>query len=236
MQFSQLLVHILILVAMVFSSLANAAVRADKISNAVMIFIGEQMTRQNTLVTGRIEVSVDTIDPRLAFSDCNKPLKVESNADDWIGRVHVKVSCPGPTPWAIYVPATIKLYQDIVILSRNLSRGQPVTKDDVRLEERDVSSLRRQYYQKVDDVLGMAGKRHLSANAVLSPEMLVPPLLVKKGDIVTIHAKAGAAEITTQGTALSDGQEGDSITVLNNASQRKIQANVIGPQAVGIGY
>ncbi|MFP8966303.1 flagellar basal body P-ring formation chaperone FlgA [Pokkaliibacter sp. CJK22405] len=210
------------------------AVRSAQITQAVMNFIGQKLTQQGSFIQGRIDVDVDPIDPRLMFTDCAQPLTVEGKSDDWLGRVHIKVSCLNPKPWSIYVPVTIHLYQQVIVLNRRLQRGQAVTKGDLRFEERDVSGLQRQYFLDTKDVLGLSAIRHLSVNTVLAPSMLEPPVVIQRGDLITITAVSGSARISTRGVALEDGKVGESITVENASSKRKLQGRVIGPQEVEI--
>jgi flagella basal body P-ring formation protein FlgA len=54
------------------------------------------------------------------------------------------------------------------------------------------------------------------------------PLVIKRGDTVSMEANIGGITVKTSGTAISDGRIGQQIRVKNNQSARVINAKVIG--------
>jgi flagella basal body P-ring formation protein FlgA len=60
------------------------------------------------------------------------------------------------------------------------------------------------------------------------------PALVKKGDLVTVVLKSGMLNLTVQGRAMQGGAEGDSVHVINTASNRLMEGVVTGQQTVAV--
>ena len=60
------------------------------------------------------------------------------------------------------------------------------------------------------------------------------PQVVKKGDTVTVTLKTNALNLTMQGRALQNGAEGDTVRIINTASNRTVDAIVTGPQTVTV--
>ena len=76
----------------------------------------------------------------------------------------------------------------------------------------------------------VAAKRQKPA----TPAPVEPPLLVKKGESVTVHSRAAGVRISTSGKALSDGVLGAEISIELADKRTKIVARVAGPQTVEI--
>ena len=64
---------------------------------------------------------------------------------------------------------------------------------------------------------------------------MTKPIVVKKGELVTLVFSLPGIELTAAGQALADGGKGDAIPVLNARSRRTVQGSVIGPgKLVGV--
>ena len=55
----------------------------------------------------RIEYSIGHLDSRLRMAACSEQLVAEPNSIDSLGKVNIKVSCKGTSPWSIYVASHI---------------------------------------------------------------------------------------------------------------------------------
>ena len=75
-----------------------------------------------TQTAGRYEIQVNPLDPRLRMPLCSQPLdaSLESPAQP-LGRVTVRVRCDGSAPWTIFVPATVRLFRDVVVVTPHSS-------------------------------------------------------------------------------------------------------------------
>ena len=60
------------------------------------------------------------------------------------------------------------------------------------------------------------------------------PLVVRKGDAVTMVFRAPGIELTSRGKAMTDGGVGDTVAVVNVQSLKQIDAVVIGAGAVTV--
>jgi flagella basal body P-ring formation protein FlgA len=60
------------------------------------------------------------------------------------------------------------------------------------------------------------------------------PIIVKKGDLVTMVLKNNALSLTAQGKAMDNGAAGDAIHVMNSSSKQVVDAIVTGAQTVSI--
>ena len=186
-------------------------------------------------ITARHEIQVNPLDPRLRLAACDSDLtqNLESPAQP-VGRVTVRVSCEGSTPWTVFVPAQVRIFRPVVVVKTALRRDSIIGAGDVALVEQDVSLLNRGYVTEVEQVIGRKLTRATRTDQVLTPAMLQLAEAVRRGDQVVISARSGGINVRMQGEALSGGTLGQQISVRNLTSQRVIRARVAGPGQVEV--
>ena len=190
---------------------------------------------QRSEITARHEIQVTPLDPRLRLAACDSDLtqSLESPAQP-VGRVTVRVSCEGSTPWTVFVPAQVRIFRPVVVVKTALRRDSIIGAGDVALVEQDVSLLNRGYVTEVEQVIGRKLTRATRTDQVLTPAMLQLAEAVGRGDQVVISARSGGINVRMQGEALSGGTLGQQISVRNLTSQRVIRARVTGPGQVEV--
>jgi len=186
-------------------------------------------------ITARHEIQVNPLDPRLRLAACDSNLtqSLESPAQP-VGRVTVRVSCEGSTPWTVFVPAQVRIFRPVIVVKTALRRDSIIGAGDVALVEQDVSLLNRGYVTEVEQVIGRKLTRATRTDQVLTPAMLQLAEAVRRGDQVVISARSGGINVRMQGEALSGGTLGQQISVRNLTSQRVIRARVVGPGQVEV--
>lgn len=188
-----------------------------------------------TQTPGRYEIQVNQLDPRLRMPLCDKELtaSLESPAQP-IGRVTVRVRCDGASPWTVFVPAQVKLFRDVVVVTRPLKRTGIVGFEDVALRERDISLISQGYLTSLDQALGQKLTRPMVTDQVMTLVNLEQAEVIRKGDQVVISASSGALNVKMPGEALSDGGLSEQIRVKNLNSNRVIKARVTAPGQVEV--
>lgn len=186
-------------------------------------------------IEGRTEIEVNALDPRVRMPLCDTQLssKLQSPAEP-IGRVTVKVSCEGSSPWTVYVPAQVHLYRTVVVITRPMQRGMVLDTGDVALRERDVSQLNLAYITDIDQAVGQKLARGMVQDQILGPVQLERAELVHKGDSVVISAQSSGISVRMPGEALADGGLDEQIRVRNENSNRVVKARVTGPGQVEV--
>jgi len=186
-------------------------------------------------IQARHEIRVNSLDPRLRLAACDSDLtqSLESPAQP-VGRVTVRVSCPGSTPWTVFVPAQVRIFRPVVVLKNPLKRDSLIGADDIALIEHDIGLLGRGYLTDPAQAIGKKLTRPAQADQVLTPAQLRLAESVKRGDQVVIAARSGGISVRMQGEALSAGSLGQQISVRNLSSQRVVRARVTGPGQVEV--
>jgi flagella basal body P-ring formation protein FlgA len=186
-------------------------------------------------IEARQEIQIKPLDPRLQLAFCDQELTtaLESPAQP-VGRVTVRVSCEGTTPWTVFVPAQVKLFRKVVVAIRPLKRTDVLSEDDVALVERDVGLLTQGYLTDMNQALGTRLTRSVMPDQVLAPVLVEMTEAIRKSDQVVISAKKGGINVRMPGEALSKGVIGEQIRVRNLSSNRVIRARVVGPGQVEV--
>jgi len=182
-----------------------------------------------------IEVKIGRLDPRLKLPLCNMQLEpFLPTGANLNGNTSIGIRCQDNKPWSLYVSAKIIKYADIYVAKRYLPRGTQLTKSDITLERRDITSQSAGYITELEAISGKILRRPLRHNSVIPPSALHEPLLVKRGDKVTIVAQNAGIKVRMKGKALINGTEGETIKVRNLSSKRIIEGKVLSTGVVGV--
>ncbi|MDR3233391.1 MAG: flagellar basal body P-ring formation chaperone FlgA [Planctomycetaceae bacterium] len=117
----------------------------------------------------------------------------------------------------VSVEAEIRLPMEIVVVRRPLPRGHIVTENDLMMKKVDTAMFSNGRGDDfIIDINEAAGKETLKAVMELNPltkSVLQLPVLIRKGEIITVRAVNHGIIVRTEATALQDGVLGDTITV-----------------------
>lgn len=198
----------------------HAAIRA-----AAQAFLQDYVDGEHS---GRSEIQLGALDPRLKLRRCNGPLDTfMPPGGRSMGNTTVGVRCPDVGGWNIYVSARIDVFGPVLVARQPLARGADITAADLELVERNLAHLPYGYYTDPEAVSGQLAKRTIAAAAVITPPMLQAPKLVKRGQRVSIIAERGPLQIRASGQALRDGKSGELIQIRADGSKRVVDGVVV---------
>ncbi len=241
MRIGQFLVNHRVFIALLLFTI-QATAWGDKawlkqLNESVQHTLGSKVTHmalQMSLMDYHYQIDLHYIDSRLNLPVCEADLKIIPPQPLKLGRNHIKVQCSSGVAWAINVPVDIKLFTDIVVLNQPVGRSITLKDQHLDYQQHNLAQLRNGYYLKKELVIGKQSKRSLAGRTVLNSRLILPALMVFKGDHVMIVASKGAMSVKMPGEALSDGREGRQIRVKNKRSSRIIKATVMAPGLVKV--
>ena len=120
----------------------------------------------------------------------------------------------------------------IVVPSHDIARGETISEGDLTFTTVDGSALMSGVPTKMDEVKGMQSRRMLAAGQPFRAEDVRRPIVVTKGQTVTMQFLAPGVELTAMGRAMSEGGVGDTVTIQNPISYRMIAGTVVAPGTV----
>ena len=203
----------------------------QSIRAAVHKHIHHQLNNSNA----EVRIAVSKLDSRLRLPLCDYPLTVSfPSGKENQARITAGVSCRGDKSWTIYLSAKVSVMQQVLVASRALTRGSIITKQDFQSQTRDINRLHAGFLQNPADVQGKTLKRSLRKGKVFTPRLIAAPLMVKKGNHITILTDTSGINVRMAGKALSNGAMGDRVRVQNMSSKRQLEAIVAAPGIVKV--
>lgn len=187
---------------------------------------------------GRLPIArAGSLDSRLRLNECDTPLEAFQPAGGrLLGSTTVGIRCQGTQPWTLYVPVKVSIYDTVVVAARHLSKGMVVQDQDVKLVKKDLAELRAGYYKDASEVIGKQVARTTSMDAAITTRMMKDPLLINRGQRVSLIAESNGLKVQMTGEALADGASGERIQVRNLGSKKLVEGIVISATTVQVAF
>lgn len=165
------------------------------------------------------DIDVALPDGRLRLKHCPESqlhAKVPNTAR-FPGLISVEVTCEAEHRWKIYVQATLATRISVPVPRWNIPRSQVIAQADLEFRELTLVEPLIGIIDRMELAVGKISTRFLNAGEPIRTSQLSSPLLVKRGQAVTIRYQVGQLELSAGGTAQADGQQGDWIRVRGNS-------------------
>jgi flagella basal body P-ring formation protein FlgA len=120
----------------------------------------------------------------------------------------------------------------IVVPAHDIARGETIGENDLTFATVDGGALMSGVPTKMDEVKGQQARRVLIAGQPFRADDVRRPIVILKGQTVTMQFAAPGVELSAMGRAMSEGGVGDTVTVQNPVSYRMVSATVIAPGTV----
>ncbi|HKQ10679.1 MAG TPA: flagellar basal body P-ring formation chaperone FlgA [Rhizomicrobium sp.] len=120
----------------------------------------------------------------------------------------------------------------IVVPAHDIARGETIGEGDLTFSTVDGSALMSGVPTRIDEVKGMQTRRMLTAGQPFRAEDVRRPIVITKGQTITMQFLAPGVELTAMGRAMSEGGVGDTVTIQNPISYRMISGTVVAPGTV----
>jgi flagella basal body P-ring formation protein FlgA len=165
-------------------------------------------------------------DPRVRLPACGSPLQGSvAPGTRSPTRLTVEVRCPVPA-WRHYLAVRVRAIETVVVAARPLARTHVIGPADLALAPRDVGALPAGWFRSPDEAVGRVVTRPVGAGEALVPAVTRAEPVVRRGQEVTVMARAGGLLVRTKGVALGDAGVAERVRVRNPASERQFEAVV----------
>lgn len=168
---------------------------------------------------------------------CGQPLRLSSTPLQAknLARQNYRVACGGSAPWQAIITVKADVYLPIAMAAREIARGETLTPDVLVMKRFNISNLRGEPLLNREEASGLTARRTLRPWKPILRAQVQVPLLVKRGQAVTILSETDDIHAQTAGMALKDGRLHENIKVQNSSSERVIDATVTGAGRVSVG-
>lgn len=198
----------------------------------------EELASQSLLGAGaRLELDNPAV--RLVVSGATPPTLVVENLslERKSGRVTAFVASGGDPADGerLRVTGRIHYVVELPVLNRYVAPGETIDAADIDRVAFRSERLTQGVVAEAADLVGKTPRRAIRPQEPVRQIDVALPLVVRKGDLVTIVFETPGLVLTAQGKAAEDGAKGASIRVANTRSGRLLDAVVVGPGTVAIG-
>lgn len=136
----------------------------------------------------------------------------------------------------VNVRGKVEVYDSVLCAARDFKKGESISGDDVVLLMKNIFDLHGQFIDDFQSVDKMIVKKPVDKGTILKTDLFTKPVLVKKGDVVSLIAQNSHLRIITSGICKEDGYENALIRVENLSSGKLIRGVVKGKSRVEVVY
>ena len=204
----------------------------DRVSAALVAYLNTTTGSQ-----ARWIVRFDLNDEQVAmFSDPQTHCEISGGESPWVGRQMFQISKGLAAESAVEttLEVDVTLPATIVVAARTLPRGAVVHAADLQVQASRPHEAQLESFGRLEDVVGQELRRSIGAGQPLTQADVQPPVLVRRGDPVTVYARSPGIQVRTTARAVEDGALGDLISVESLSDRRRFFASVSGIQEVEI--
>jgi flagellar basal body P-ring formation protein FlgA len=142
-------------------------------------------------------------------------------------RLKAVVSVDGVPENNAQISAWLDVFKEVACAARNLEQGRVLKPSDFYLERRNVSRDMDEAVSDTGRLAGLMAKHNFRKGDMLKHWMVEKKPVVQRGDQVTILVESGLLRVTIPGKVLDDGFAGETVSVENSMSNKKIFARVV---------
>ena len=115
----------------------------------------------------------------------------------------------------------------IYVPVRRLPTGTLLSEADFHMVDIAMMALPAHTLRSPQDILGMESRRILLGGRPVVAGSISEPLVVERGDMVTIILSSGGLNLSAPGKALEDGAKGQDVRIVNLKSNATLTAKVV---------
>jgi len=211
------------------SSTARRAHR--RVREAVLQYLQQHASAEGPWTVG---LELDAAAARLAGAPGNR-LAVSGGRPPWIGLQTFEVAADTPEgPARFLLQAEVTRPSAVVVAVRSLPRDALIRAGDVALDWTAAGTGPVEGFHSLDEVVGMQATRAIPAGKVIAPGSIRAPLLVRRGEVVTVRARSPGICVRTQARARDDGSLGELVAVESLLERKVYFARVEGVREVEV--
>lgn len=175
---------------------------------------------QTAELNGKVGITLGKIDSRLNIAACPalEPF-LPTGARAW-GKTTVGVRCLAPTPWTIYIQATVSVIADYVATATSMPHGQAIAAQHLKTMTGDLTVLPATVVTDMSQVLGRTLATSIPSGAPLRADALRTQVAVQQGQAVRLISSGQGFRISADARAMSNANEGQMVQAKTSTGQQ----------------
>ena len=170
-----------------------------------------------------------------SLADPVRSINVAGGCSPWTGSQKFDLSIEGPKePAHVTLDANVRVIAPVVVAMRPLARGAVIREGDVELQQLAASEKKPGALHTVEEAIGHELVRALPTGSALSSDSLRSPLVVHRGEVLTVYAQSGGIRIRTNARSRDEGSVGELVAVESLLNRSTYYARVCGIREVEV--
>ncbi len=128
----------------------------------------------------------------------------------------------------------VKVWAKVPVAKNFIPRGKIINLSDIKWEIREINYSNHKFVKDPNELIGKKAKYSINPNNVITNNLLVNKVIVKRGDIVKIILNYKYIKVVSLGKAITGGELGKNVRVLNIKSKKILMGKVIGDDIVEV--
>jgi len=210
----------------------SAAARANRlVRDAVVKYLRGRVSPD---YAWNVEVDLDDGQAR-QLTGVVQEISITGGSPPWTGPQRFEATVHGPQRSRQFaVAARVAVQPAVVATVKSLSRGIVIRPGDVELRNAAQGEGAMAGFHSIEEVIGMETVRAVPKGKVLPSASVRAPLLVRRGDVVTVSARSAGIVVRTQARAREDGGLGDLVSVESITDRKAYFARVTAVREVEV--
>jgi flagella basal body P-ring formation protein FlgA len=134
----------------------------------------------------------------------------------------------------ITVSGRLERMMDIPVLVSTMQNGDIINASAIKTITVAMKDIGEDWVLKEEDLIHMTPRRMVAAGKPLKRSEIEAPVIVERGDLITMTFNQNGLSLTAQGKALQNGAKGDVIRVVNASSNKTVQGIVTGTKEITV--
>ncbi len=128
----------------------------------------------------------------------------------------------------------VKIWAKVPVAKSFIPRGKIINLSDIKWEIREINYSNHKFVKDPNELIGKKAKYSINPNNVITKNLLMNKVIVKRGDIVKIILNYKYIKVVSLGKAITGGELGKNVRVLNIKSKKILMGKVIGDDIVEV--
>jgi flagella basal body P-ring formation protein FlgA len=117
---------------------------------------------------------------------------------------------------------------------RPIAAGTVLAEGDLRMAELHAARVGALAALDLNGMIGMEARQALSPGRPVMRQSIAPPVVVRRGDLVTLTLRQGPLSLSVSARAMADAHAGQGVRVVNLSSNQLVEAVASGPGSVRV--
>jgi flagella basal body P-ring formation protein FlgA len=175
---------------------------------ALRTVVEQYLQTQTAGLPGQVTIKVGQVDPRTSLASCPAPEAFQQPGARAWGKTTVGVRCTAPSPWTVYIQATVNVVADYVAAAVPLAQGQPVDAGQLVMMKGDIAAMPNGIITDMAQAIGRTPTASLPAGTPLRMDTLKSKPVVQQGQTVRLLSKGTNFSVSAEARAINNAGEG----------------------------